>query len=253
MSDLSFNVTWQEILNETLSENNTHCRAIVAPLNFHQEILEEIARIILGSYRPSHPDLIVIGTVDKPPAIGNKDTMTEAEYKNTARYLIEEIALRPLESKRRLGVIMSADKILKPAANSLLKLAEEPPDYAYLLFLMEDGKLFLPTLKSRSRFSVLVIEERKESFSIPQSDSQWLEWYSEARKADDVDAIIKNLEAWANFAAGNSEFLFAQKIYKLRIIASQKNLSVLQLCDLIILILKGDNQLEYILDDFWQA
>ena len=252
MSDLAPNVTWQEILHETESENIPHCRAIAAPGKFHNEIIEALANLILGSYRPEHPDLIIIGSVDKPAPIGNSETMDKAEYKNSTRGLLEEIVLKPLESKRRLGVIMCADKLNKSAANSLLKLSEEPPAHAYLLFLMEDGRFFLPTLRSRSHFSVIHFEDEKESYSIPKNDSEWLEWFGKTRKANDLEIILKDLSAWENFAALSKNFLLANKIDKLRVMAEKKNLSAAFLCDIIILMLKGENKnLENIFDNIW--
>ena len=71
MSDFSSNVTWQEILTETENGNIPHCRAIAAPSGFHSEIIETLSKLILGSYRPAHPDLLIIGTVDKPAPIGD--------------------------------------------------------------------------------------------------------------------------------------------------------------------------------------
>ena len=124
MSDLSVNVTWLEICRETEAGNIPHCRAISAPTEWHNEIIQKLAEIILGSFRLSHPDLLIAGSLEKAPDI------------DTCRNLINDIALKPMESKKRLGVIMCADKLLLPAANSLLKLSEEPPEHAYLLFLM---------------------------------------------------------------------------------------------------------------------
>lgn len=244
MSDLAVNVTWQEILRETEAGDVPHCRAIAAPKAFHAEITESLARLILGSSKPSHPDLLIIGTTDKAAPIG--DTETEG----SCRWLIENIALKPVESSRRLGVIMCADNLNKAAGNSLLKLAEEPPEHAVLLFLMEDGRLFLPTLKSRSRFSTITLPKQEESRKMPQSPSEWVKWLTGARKSD-VEGIAGDLRAWANFAAEGKNFVLAEKIEALRIIAEKENLSVPMLCDLIILTLKEDtSRYEYILDDF---
>ena len=238
MSDLAANVTWQEILSETDAGNIPHCRAIAAPAKYHQEIIEVLARKILGSYRPEHPDLIVSGTQDKAPNI------------ELCRQLIGDIALKPLESSRRIGVIMSADKLLLPAANSLLKLAEEPPSHAVLLFLMEDGRLFLPTLRSRSRFSTIMIAEKAEAREFPRSDADMVKWIAAARKMDAV-SISEELGAWAEYALTEKNFPLAGRIETLRLIAAKKNLSATMLCDLIILTLREDNKNnEYILDDF---
>ena len=138
-----------------LTADVPHCRAIAAPAKLHTEITETLARLILGTYRPSHPDLLVTGTEDKAPNI------------DMCRQLIDDIALKPLEAPRRLGVILNADTLNKNAANSLLKLAEEPPAHAFLLFLMEDGRLFLPTLKSRSRFSTISLKDDESSHPLP--------------------------------------------------------------------------------------
>ncbi len=238
MSDLSVNVEWQEILRETESGDIPHCRAIACKSEWHGEIVESLAKLILTNFRPSHPDLIVIGNVDKAPDI------------ETCRNLINDIALKPLESKFKLGVIMSADKLNLNAANSLLKLAEEPPNHAKLLFLMTDGRFFLPTLRSRSRFNVLVSEEISEARKIPESDSDWAQWLDKTRKSE-IDDITKDLEAWRNFETNGKNFILAYKIEKLRLISGKKNLSVSMLCDIIIMILKeGNLNFEYILDDF---
>ena len=239
MSDLAVNVAWQEIIKETESGNIPHCRAIAVKSKFHNEIIESLAKIILGNYRINHPDLIIIGNIDKPPVI------------DSCRWFIEEISLKPMESKMKFGVVMCADKINLNAANSLLKLAEEPPEHAVLLFLMEDSRLFLPTLKSRSRLTNIIINEEKISTKIPVNDSEWIKWLADSRKKDS-DSLIQEITEWANFAVDNKDFMKSEKIEKLRIIAENKNLSVPMLCDLIILILKGDNTInEYILDNFW--
>ena len=237
MSDLAVNVVWQEILRETRAGNIPHSRAISAPSEWHQEIITEYAGLILGAYRPGHPDLLIIGTEDKAANI------------DTCRDFMGDIALKPLETQKRLGVILSADTLNKNAANSLLKLAEEPPDHAVLLFLMTDGEYFLPTLRSRSRFSTIKADIRTEPRKIPENPSEWIAWLDSARK-NDVDAIALELESWANYAADMNKFDLAERIYTLKLITEKKNLSVPMLCDLILLTLKeGSNYSEYILDD----
>ena len=237
---------WKEIVREAESGDVPHCMAISAPSAYHHEIIETLARVILGSYRPSHPDLLITGTVDKAPPIGDPE---KANYEGSARWLIENIALKPTESERRLGVIMCADKLLHPAANSLLKLAEEPPGHVVLLFLMEDARLFLPTLRSRSRFTAITLPGKHESLAMPTSPAEWVKWLAEGRKGD-ADTITATLESWANYAAGNHDYLLAERTESLRLIAEKKNLSVPMLCDMIILMLGDDDRKhEHILDD----
>ncbi|MBQ3398828.1 MAG: hypothetical protein IJG51_08060 [Synergistaceae bacterium] len=236
MLNLASNVAWQEILHETDAGNIPHCRAISAPVSVHAEIIETLSRLILGSYRPSHPDLLIIGTADKAPPIGEYG---KPNYEYSCRWLIENIAMRPMESKRRLAVIECADKLNKSAGNSLLKLAEEPPEHAYLLFLMEDGRLFLPTLKSRSRFTAITSNEYAGAQRMPLDSREWTEWLTKARKStNDNDTITPDLEAWGSYALETGNIELAERIEKLRIISTRKNLSVPMLCDIIILALK---------------
>ena len=248
MLNLASNVAWQEILHETEAGNIPHSRAISAPVSVHAEIIETLSRLILGSYRPSHPDLLIIGTADKAPSIGEYG---KPNYEYSCRWLIENIAMRPMESKRRLAVIECADKLNKSAGNSLLKLAEEPPEHAYLLFLMEDGRLFLPTLKSRSRFTAITSNEYAGAQRMPLDSREWTVWLTKARKStNDNDTITPDLEAWGSYALETGNIEIAEKIEKLRIISTRKNLSVPMLCDIIILALKEDNtEIEDILDD----
>ena len=248
MSDLAVNVKWQEIIAETKAMNIPHCRAIAVKSAYHQEIIETLEQMILGSYMPTHPDLLVIGSTDKAPPIGDPDS--PKSYEGSCRWLIDNIILKPLESSRKFGVIMSADNLNKSAANSLLKLAEEPPEHVVLLFLMEDGRLFLPTLRSRSRFTTIALHEKHESLKIPVTPAEWVKWLGDSRKSLDADGVISTLEGWANFAADSKNFALAERIDTLRIIAGKKNLSVPMMCDMIILMLGDDyTKYDYILDD----
>ena len=86
---------------------------------------------------------------------------------------------------------------------------------------------------------------------MPISEAEWLEWLSKTRKAD-IEIILKDLEAWENFFIINNDFMSANKIDKLRVIAEKKNLSANFLCDIIILTLKGENKnIENIFNDIW--
>ena len=221
------------------------CLAVVSPLKYHSEIIEQTARKVLGTYRPSHPDLIIIGTEEKAPTI------------EACRDLIERIMLKPMESKRRLAVIMSADKLLVQAANSLLKLSEEPPSHAVILFLMEDSRLFLPTLRSRAQMIKLKSTESITPSPYPKSTQDWIQWLNKTRKASDQEGMAAELESWSEYALISGDVCTAERAERLKIIASRKNLSVPMLCDVILLTLKerkeGEKNNEHILDDIWQA
>jgi DNA polymerase-3 subunit delta' len=65
------------------------------------------------------------------------------------RRVIESIYFRPSEGKERL-YIFTDSAFMKEAANSLLKILEEPPEFATILLLTENPGELLPTLRSRS-------------------------------------------------------------------------------------------------------
>ena len=74
---------------------------------------------------------------------------------------------------------------------------------------------------------------------MPLDSREWTEWLTKARKStNDNDTITPDLEAWGSYALETGNIELAERIEKLRIISTRKNLSVPMLCDIIILALK---------------
>src|SRR6202158_4656829 len=65
------------------------------------------------------------------------------------RRVIETIYYRPSEGKERI-YIFTDSAFMKEAANSLLKVLEEPPEFATIFLLTENPGELLPTIRSRS-------------------------------------------------------------------------------------------------------
>src|SRR5207237_8175173 len=65
------------------------------------------------------------------------------------RRVIETIYYRPGEAKERV-YIFTDSAFMKEAANSLLKILEEPPDFATIFLLTENPGELLPTIRSRA-------------------------------------------------------------------------------------------------------
>jgi DNA polymerase-3 subunit delta' len=65
------------------------------------------------------------------------------------RRVIETIYFRPGDAKERV-YIFTDSAFMKEAANSLLKVLEEPPDFATIFLLAENPGELLPTIRSRS-------------------------------------------------------------------------------------------------------
>ncbi len=65
------------------------------------------------------------------------------------RELKNNIYFQPLENKKKVYIIDDADKMTLEASNSLLKILEEPPDYAVLILITSVPDLILPSIISR--------------------------------------------------------------------------------------------------------
>ena len=87
----------------------------------------------------THPDLLVIPP-DPPQLMIKVDQV---------RKVIESIYYRPAEAKERV-YIFTDSSFMKEAANSLLKVLEEPPEFATIFLLTENVGELLPTIRSRA-------------------------------------------------------------------------------------------------------
>jgi len=64
--------------------------------------------------------------------------------------MLRKIAyLKPMMGKRRVFVVVDADKMKEEAANSLLKILEEPPLFSYIILVAHNPFLIMSTIKSR--------------------------------------------------------------------------------------------------------
>ena len=92
------------------------------------------ARILIQT----HPEVIVV-----PP-----DPPQMLIKVGQVRLVIDCIFYKPVEARRKV-VIFSESSFMKEAANSLLKVLEEPPEYASLILLTTNPGELLPTIRSR--------------------------------------------------------------------------------------------------------
>ncbi len=92
----------------------------------------------------THPDVLVIPP-DPPQMMIKVDQV---------RRVIETIYYRPGEARERV-YIFTQSSFMKEAANSLLKILEEPPEFATIFLLTENPGELLPTIRSRSMIVTL--------------------------------------------------------------------------------------------------
>jgi DNA polymerase-3 subunit delta' len=92
----------------------------------------------------THPDVLVIPP-DPPQMMIKVDQV---------RHVIQSIYYRPAEAREKVYIFTSS-AFMKEAANSLLKVLEEPPEFATIFLLTENAGELLPTIRSRSMIFTL--------------------------------------------------------------------------------------------------
>jgi DNA polymerase III subunit delta' len=110
----------------------------------------------------THPDVTIIPP-DPPQMLVKVDQI---------RHIIREIYYRPSEARHRVYIFSEAD-FMKEAANSLLKILEEPPDFASIFLLTDNPSALLPTIRSRCmhlRLSALPTEAVDEYLANRRTD-----------------------------------------------------------------------------------
>ena len=125
-----------------------NCRRIAAAMPLRARVEEAVAareelrdadkretRVLIQT----HPDVLVVPP--DPPQLLIKV--------GQIRTLIREVYRVPAEARRSFFIITSSS-FMKEAANSLLKVLEEPPPYATLILLSVNPQELLPTIRSRT-------------------------------------------------------------------------------------------------------
>jgi DNA polymerase III subunit delta' len=101
-----------------------------------REVDKKETRILVQT----HPDVLVIPP--DPPQLLIK--------LGQVRQVIHAAYYRPPVEAKRAFFIFTSAAFMKEAANSLLKVLEEPPAYATLILLAENPQELLPTIRSRA-------------------------------------------------------------------------------------------------------
>jgi len=111
-----------------------------------------------------HPDVLIVPP--DPPQLLIK--------LGQVRSLIHSAQYLPSEAPRKM-FILTAASFVKEAANSLLKVLEEPPDYVHIILCVENPGELLPTIRSRCatvRLGALPIEELEMMLADRRQDWQ---------------------------------------------------------------------------------
>lgn len=111
----------------------------------------------------THPDVLIIPP-DPPQMMIKVDQV---------RRVIETIYYRPSEARERV-YIFTDSAFMKEAANSLLKVLEEPPEFATIFLLSENAGELLPTIRSRAMtFTLAALPEDEIDRYLAEHRPDW--------------------------------------------------------------------------------
>lgn len=105
-----------------------------------REDLREVDKRETRIFVQTHPDVLIIPP--DPPQLLIK--------LGQVRQVIHAAYFRPPVEARRAIYLFTSSAFIKEAANSLLKLLEEPPERTSLIVLAENPQELLPTIRSRA-------------------------------------------------------------------------------------------------------
>lgn len=107
-------------------------------------VCESCRRVEAGT----HPEIVSIAPAGEQTQIWQ---FWDRDNRPTPGVLSRTLNYAPTIGKRRIYLIESADTLTESAANSLLKVLEEPPPYALFILLAPHPARVLPTIVSRSQ------------------------------------------------------------------------------------------------------
>jgi DNA polymerase-3 subunit delta' len=111
----------------------------------------------------THPDVLVIPP-DPPQMMIKVDQV---------RRVIEGIHYRPGDAKERVYIFTDSN-FMKEAANSLLKVLEEPPEFTTIFLLTENAGELLPTIRSRAMtFTLGALTSEDIERDLAQQHPEW--------------------------------------------------------------------------------
>jgi DNA polymerase-3 subunit delta' len=171
-----------------------------------------------------HPDMLIAGDGSRPPGVAECVALQSV------------MSLRPFSAKGRLGVIPFADTISLPAANSLLKIAEEPPEGGHLLFIAEEDNL-IPTIRSRVWTVNFTSGETANEAVPPQKPAEWAAWIEKTRKQS-LDELAPEAGAWAGYLGGLGEWRASASIRNVIYISQKRHMPVSMVQDALMAILR---------------
>ena len=145
------------------------------------------------------------------------------------RELVGQFSQSGIENQRQVFIIEQAEKMHANAANSLLKVIEEPQSETYIFFLTNDQEQMLPTMRSRTQIFQFKKQEANlifqlEKLGLVKKKARLLAQFSQSQF--EAEKLLNQATFWT--LVEESERLFSD-------ILSRKRESYLQVAKLAIL------------------
>lgn len=126
------------------------------------------------------------------------------------RELVSQFSQSGIENQRQVFIIEQAEKMHVNAANSLLKVIEEPQSEIYIFFLTDDEEQMLPTIRSRTQIfqfkkQVPTLISQLEEAGLVKNKAKLLAQFSQSQT--EADKLVHQAGFWA--LVDESERLFA--------------------------------------------
>ena len=126
------------------------------------------------------------------------------------RELVGQFSQSGIENQRQVFIIEQAEKMHVNAANSLLKVIEEPQSEIYIFFLTDDEEQMLSTIRSRTQIfqfkkQVSTLMSQLEEAGLVKNKAKLLAQFSQSQT--EADKLVHQAGFWA--LVDESERLFA--------------------------------------------
>ena len=115
------------------------------------------------------------------------------------RELVGQFSQAGIESQQQVFIIEQAEKMHPNAANSLLKVIEEPQSEVYIFFLTSDEEKILPTIRSRTQIFHFKKQEEKlihqlEQAGLVKKKATLLTQFSQSRA--EAEKLVNQASFW---------------------------------------------------------
>lgn len=158
----------------------------------------------------TNPDIVYVSNDDKAEISVLK-----------IRDMVKEVFIKPSVNKKKIFIIENAHLMNDTAQNALLKVIEEPPEYAVFILMCENKNKILPTILSRCTLISIPPLEKRHIFEIFGVENDVFAAYSMGNPGR-YESLCKD----ENFLSLRDEFY-----QKILCVTKNDRYSIYEICD----------------------